>query len=53
MKKQSLKIVVCIKTKELRNLGIHFYSFNLKKKLEKFYILSQLCMLLKYGLFGK
>jgi hypothetical protein len=34
MKEQSLKIVVCTKTTELRNSGTRFYSFNLKKKLE-------------------
>jgi len=53
MKKQSFKIVGCIKNRELRNLWIRFCSFNLKKKLLKFYIWSQLCMLLKLGHFGK
>ena len=36
MKKQSLKIVGCIKSTELRNLEICFCNFNLKKKLGKF-----------------
>ena len=49
---------------EFENCGVHqdyraekfrdtFHNFNLKKKLEKFHIWSQLCMLLKLGHFGQ